>query len=595
MIKIPKTLQQIINYIEETHPIDKSENERLQDAYKYAHDTFFQLDTDESNVNRRLEHSMIVAQFIASWQFDSSVVLASMLHDIPVYNAKALSTIKASFGEIVYNILADYLSIYNQFQYYEINDTTTNLDNLLSLLQSTHSSAFYIFIAKRINLLSEIQDGTKYELARQTRELLVPRVKEIHAFRISDILEELCLQIENSSVYNNINSAVQELNSRNSFYKRQFINKLEKIFYNKNRSSINDSKILFPYISEKIGLAEYEKYIKQFYDSERSIISLHRYITRHNSSQLDDWKKIKDVHRTAFHNLTLIVMDNFKTNLGKSTADLFLCYYEKYLKYDGVTVYGYYQTTKKDSCYFLISDKMKNLYRFFIKTETEYMQYMYGDIVNNDDIRRNFTYLEQNDRIKVFRKDGHPQFVDKGTTVLDFAFLIHEDIGLKFAYAILNHNSNHLPPNTLLNYGDTVDIKTSNGYTADIGWFRFINTNLARNYLVKFFRKNYFHNTNEELIRIITKDGSVAELKEGSTVLDYAFFVHSEMGLHFDYATINDSEKHVGIDYQLKNNDKVVIIMSNAITANYNWFRHLKTHKALDHLIRYYKHKDKET
>ena len=220
MIQIPKTLQQIINCIEETHPIGKIEIERLQAAYKYTQETFLQLDTNENN---RLNHSMTVAQFIASWQFDSSVVLAAMLHEIPVYNFKSLSAIKSSFGEITHNILTDYLSIYNQFQYYEINDMTTNLDTLLSLLQSTNSSAFYIFIAKRICLLSEIQDGTKFELARQTRELLIPRVKEFNAYRISDILEELCLQIENPISYKIISSTVHELNRRNSFYKRQFI------------------------------------------------------------------------------------------------------------------------------------------------------------------------------------------------------------------------------------------------------------------------------------------------------------------------------------------------------------------------------------
>ena len=592
MVKIPKTLQPIINYIEETHKINKSEIDILQTAYNFAKETFLQCAIEESDVDSRLDHLMTVAQFIASWQFDSSVVLASMLHDIPVYNAKLLSTIKMSFGEMTYNILSDYLSIYNQFQHYEMNNSTTNLDGLLSILQGTCSSAFYIFIAERIDVLSKIQDGTKYELARQTRELLVPRVKEIHAYRISDILEEKCLQIENPQGYYNIYSVVQEQNNRNSFYKRQFINKLEKTFYNSNQSSINYSKITSSPLLEELGADEYKKYIKQFFDSERSVISLHRYITRQDSSQENDWKKLKDVYRTAFHNLTIVVTDNFQTDLGKSTADLFLCYYEKYLQQDGITVYGYYYTTKKDSCYFLISDKMKNLYRFFVKTEKEHLQYMYGDIVNDDDIWMNYGYPDKRDRIKVFRKDGHAQFVDRGTTVLDFAFLIHEDIGLKFSHAILNHNSSRLPANTLLNYGDTVDIKTSNGYTADIGWFRFANSSLARNYLVKFFRKNYFHNANGKVIRIITKDGSVAEMEEGSTVLDYAFFVHSEMGLHFDYATVNDSKKHVGADYRLKNNDKVVIVMSNAITANYNWFRYLKTHKALDHLICYYKHKD---
>lgn len=427
MVKIPKNLQQVINYIEETHQIDKSEIVKLQTAYNFAQETFLQFATEESDVNSQLDHSMSVAQFIASWQFDSSVVLAAILHDFPVYNTKLLATINKSFGEITYNILVDYSSICNQFRYHEISNSITNLDELLSILQGTCSSAFYIFIAERIDLLSKIQDGTKYELARQTRELLIPRVKEIHAYRISDILEELCLYIENSQGYYNVCSAVQELNNRNGFYKRQFINKLEKTFYNSNNSSMDNSKITSSRSLGKVGIDEYKKYIKQFFDSERSIISLHRYITRHDSSQENDWKKLKDVHRTAFHNLTLVVADNFQTNLGKSTADLFLCYYEKYLQQDGVTVYGYYRTTKKDSCYFLISDRMKNLYRFFVKTEKEHLQYMYGDIISNDDIRMNYSYKDNRDRIKVFRKDGHCQFVDKGTTVLDFAFLIVSD------------------------------------------------------------------------------------------------------------------------------------------------------------------------
>lgn len=218
------------------------------------------------------------------------------------------------------------------------------------------------------------------------------------------------------------------------------------------------------------------------------------------------------------------------------------------------------------------------------------MQYMYGNIVNNEDIRINC--LNNHDKIKVFRKDGHPQYIEKNSTVLDFAFSIHEDIGLKFSHAILNHNSRPQVANTLLNYGDTVDIKTSRGYTADITWFRFINTHFAKNSLVKYFKKNYFHNSVGGVIKIIAKDGTIVEMEEGCTTLDYAFSIHSEMGLHFDYAIINDSKKHFDIDYKLKNNDKVIIITTKPITASYTWFRHLRTHKALDYLIDYYKRKE---
>src|SRR5699024_9715197 len=172
-----------------------------------------------------------------------------------------------------------------------------------------------------------------------------------------------------------------------------------------------------------------------------------------------DLKKLKNFSRTAFYDLTLVLDDVIESEKKYSLIDVFMQYFEAMLRSEGVFIYGCYQTTQKEALYFLISDPMKNIYRFFVKTESQYLHYLYGDIIAREKFNLNYLTRRNESRIKVFRKDGTAEMVKKGTTVLDFAFMIHEDLGLHFGSAILNQNERLLPAHTILNNGDTVEIK----------------------------------------------------------------------------------------------------------------------------------------
>ncbi|MCM1053129.1 MAG: HD domain-containing protein [Ruminococcus sp.] len=79
---------------------------------------------------------------------------------------------------------------------------------------------------------------------------------------------------------------------------------------------------------------------------------------------------------------------------------------------------------------------------------------------------------------------------------------------------------------------------------------------------------DYYRN-NEELIQqaeqelfaskinVVTSDDKIVRLPHGSTVLDFAYFIHSDIGSTAFGALVNN--KFVGVDYVLQDNDKVIV------------------------------------
>ena len=107
-------------------------------------------------------------------------------------------------------------------------------------------------------------------------------------------------------------------------------------------------------------------------------------------------------------------------------------------------------------------------------------------ISNVNEIEPRDTY---NEMIKVFRRDGSAMDIDKGATVLDFAFYIHTDLGLHFDYALVDESKSKLPKNTRLSEGDLITIVANEKILPDITWFKHVNTSRAKHNLVKYFQK----------------------------------------------------------------------------------------------------------
>ncbi len=86
---------------------------------------------------------------------------------------------------------------------------------------------------------------------------------------------------------------------------------------------------------------------------------------------------------------------------------------------------------------------------------------------------------------------------------------------------------------------------------------------------------------NDDIIAY-TPDGKGIILPKGATALDFAFEIHSELGLHAQYARINGQLKSVKTE--LERGDVVKIGSNEAVTPKSDWLGHVSTFKAKSHI-----------
>ncbi|WP_457654266.1 RelA/SpoT family protein [Rhodocaloribacter sp.] len=91
---------------------------------------------------------------------------------------------------------------------------------------------------------------------------------------------------------------------------------------------------------------------------------------------------------------------------------------------------------------------------------------------------------------------------------------------------------------------------------------------------VRDFRLNLY----EEEIYVFTPNGDLMRLPRGATPVDFAFKVHTEVGLHCIGAKVDG--KMVPLSYQLKSGEQVEIITSKKQKPNPDWAKFVVTHKA---------------
>ena len=96
-----------------------------------------------------------------------------------------------------------------------------------------------------------------------------------------------------------------------------------------------------------------------------------------------------------------------------------------------------------------------------------------------------------------------------------------------------------------------------------------------------------------EIISCFTPKGDVKQLPKGSTVIDFAYAIHSDIGNKACKALVNGKERN--IDYILKSGDRVdIIIDKNSKGPSLEWLRFVKTSNAKNKIKKWYKEINKE-
>lgn len=431
-------------------------------------------------------HALCVAYFIAQLGFEADTLCAALLYTTLKNTHATHSEIEASFGNNIADIVDAVTAIDTKI--------TSNMEEFQKetfqisgeyLKNKIIEKALFIKVAHIIDVLrtatASLTEDEKMNCAKYTREIIIPLLKKEEAYQLIDTLENLCLQIEHPERYTEINNAYTALRNSNKHAITNTLHLFSEVF---SPSSSADSG------EHRTALGS----IVDFTYNPRAIISIYRQINAHANNFSRDWSTLLCKKNIALYDLTLVISDDYclksSQNLQGDTSPthVFFKLYSNFLADKNITIVDFGSTTYKDSRYYILSDEMDNRYRLFVKSETEYMRYKLGHIIDTEDII-DFTSVVDGKKIKVYRKDGSAMYIEAGATFLDFAFAIHSEIGLHFDYALTDGNKAKRKYYERINEGDIITIETKPSIEPNLHWFKYVKTNRSMDYLIRYFSK----------------------------------------------------------------------------------------------------------
>lgn len=99
-----------------------------------------------------------------------------------------------------------------------------------------------------------------------------------------------------------------------------------------------------------------------------------------------------------------------------------------------------------------------------------------------------------------------------------------------------------------------------------------------------------------EKIYVFSRDGDIIELPKGATVLDFAYYLHTQVGNRAQAARVN--QRYVPLTYQLKTGEQVEIITKQAREPNRDWLvaslGYIHTNRARSKLRQWFNRQDRD-
>ena len=105
---------------------------------------------------------------------------------------------------------------------------------------------------------------------------------------------------------------------------------------------------------------------------------------------------------------------------------------------------------------------------------------------------------------------------------------------------------------------------------------------------VENIRKDFF----SDFVFVLTPKGEIIDLPTGSTPVDFAYRIHTNVGNHTQHAKVNGAM--VKLEYTIKNHDVVEIITSPQATPSRDWLSFVKTQQAKAKIRNWFKKANRE-
>jgi len=407
----------------------------------------------------------------------NTAILALFLYGPVLKQVVDIQSVKGKFGADVAKIITGLIKI-NEM---EANQSTLASENYTNLLLSFAEDirVVLIMIANRLYLMRNAHRYTekaRLQLSIEVSSLYTPLAHKLGLYKIKTEFEDLYLKYTDRESYDYVSQKISESKEERDKYINEFIAPIEEhlkatgLKYDikgrvKSIFSINNKlkrqKVDFEYIYDLFAIriildSPQEKEKAECWQAYSIVTDIYT----PNPKRLKDWLSIpksngyESLHTTVMGPQSRWVEVQIRTKRMDEIAE------------KGFAAHWRYKGVKSSQN--KVDEWLTNL----------------REILENKNLAtseklEDFKLDMYEDEIYVFTPKGDLHKLPHGATVLDFAFSIHSNIGMKCVSGKVN--GKNVPIRYKLQSGDQIEINTSPNQTPKQDWLNIVVTSKARN------------------------------------------------------------------------------------------------------------------
>ena len=479
-----------------------SELAAIQRAFDFANQA-------HKNVRRRsgepyILHPIAVAKIVVgSIGLGYKSISAALLHDVVEDTDYTVEDIARLCGRKVASLVDGLTKIKtvldNQDKNSESEEYTRSLqaENFKRILLTLNDDVRVVLIklADRLHNCRTIEFMPEYKrdkILSETMFIFIPLAHRLGLYEVKSEMENIWLRYKEPEAYNDIAARINRSMSDHSMEIDEFIRPIDEALKEKGFDLQVKRRVKTPYsIWRKMKTKDipfeqvYDLYAiriiftpeKNSLETERDqcyhIFSIITGLYSYKPDRVRDWVKhpknngYEALHCTLQSNTGMWVEVQIRSKRMDDIAEKGIAAHWAYKRE------GYVGENDSEMDKWLA--KIKEILVSPDINALELLDIIHNDLTNTD--------------ITVFTPKGEQRSIQKGSTALDFAYLIHTEIGERAIAAKVNMRL--VPLSTILRSGDMVEIIAAEGGRPKQEWLGFLQTRHARNKVMDYFREDF--------------------------------------------------------------------------------------------------------
>lgn len=435
-------------------------------------------------------HPVKVLEFLIDIKPDVPTMQTALLHDIIEDTPVTREEIEEEFGEEV-AFLCVGLEKVGKVRYKGEDRQIETLKKTF-LAMGKDLRVIFIKLADRIHNIQTLHFHPKPEkqkrIAQETLKVYVPIARRLWLYIYQGYLENGAFKILNPDAYHRIASYIDKEYGNADELKNTWTEKLHTMLTQDNIAILELKwRVKSPYrvwkklkkyetndIRKVMDILAFRVIVESVAECYTVLWTIHNYYTP-IFSKMKDYIAIPKSNGYKSLHTTLLGVFPFPIEIQVRTKEM-----DEIAEYGVAAHFAYKESGGKP-----VSITAK---------QSEWIEHLqevvekYQHATNKDGFKDELDIEILQKSIYVYTPQGDIIELPMRSTVLDFAFRVHTDVGLKFKNAFVNGRI--VPIDYTLHTGDIVSIETfKNKFTAATGWLKFLHTPSARSKLTRHLRK----------------------------------------------------------------------------------------------------------